>query len=131
MAEALSWVRSGQPQHCLLLRQQFFGPEYTAAACQAAVLDMVTGFGLPFEVMEVESDRLRLEADGAAVAEWLQAEQFDATMTAFAQPLTSPVEGMPAQVFAARCLLYTAFMLSSVSCLHICALAAVPAVPAV
>lgn len=72
-----------------------FGPEYTAAANQAAVLDMVTGFGLPFEVMEDESDRLRLEADGAAVAEWLQAEQFEATMTAFAQPLTSPVEGMP------------------------------------
>lgn len=92
-----------------------FGPEYTAAANQAALLDMVRGFGLPFEVMEDESDRFRLEADGAVVAEWLQAEQFDATMTAFAQPLTSPVEGMPTQVFAAHYLLYAACMLSPVA----------------
>lgn len=101
-----------------------FGPEYTAAANQAALLDMVRGFGLPFEVMEDESDRFRLEADGAAVAAWLQAEQYDATMTAFAQPLTSPVEGTPTPVLAACCLLHAACVLSPVArckvplCLH-------------
>ena len=82
-----------------------FGPECTAAANQAAVLDMVRGFGLPFQVLEVESGRFRLEADGAAVAEWLQAEQFVAIMTSFAPPLTSPSAGMPAKVFATQYLL--------------------------
>ena len=77
---------------------KIFGPECTAAANQAAVLDMVRGFGLPFQAMEVESGSFRLEADGAAVVEWLQAEQFDAIMTSFAQPLTSSIAGKPAKV---------------------------------
>lgn len=84
---------------------KIFGPDCTAAANQAAVLDMVRGFGLPFKVMDVESSRSRLEADGAAVAEWLQAEQFGAIMTSFARPLTSPVAGTPPKAFATHCLL--------------------------
>ena len=95
---------------------KIFGPKYTAAANQAAVLDMVRGLGLPFTVID-RSDGFRLEADGAAVAEWLQAEQFDAIMTGFAQPLTSPVAGMPTQVAAAQC--------PAVSMLHVCTPAAV------
>lgn len=75
-----------------------FGPEYTAAANQAAVLGMVRGFALPFTVAD-ESDGLRLEADGAAVAEWLQAEGYEAVMADFAPPLTSPVDGMPVLTF--------------------------------
>lgn len=83
---------------------RIFGAECTAAANQAAVLHMVRGFGLPFTVMEDESDKFRLEADGAAVAEWLQAEQFDTIMMGFAQPLASPVAGK-SEAFAAHCLM--------------------------
>lgn len=74
---------------------KIFGPECTAAANQAAVLDLVRGFGLPFKLIEDESGRFDLEADGAAMAEWLQAEQFDAIMTSFAKPLPGSMAGKP------------------------------------
>lgn len=68
---------------------RIFGPEHDVAANQAAVFDMVRGFGLPF-TLRSDSDRFVLAADGEAVTEWLQAGRFEAIMTGFAQPVTSP-----------------------------------------
>ena len=81
---------------------RIFGPEYDAAANQAAVLDMVRGFGLPFQAVD-DSDKFALEADAEALAEWLQAGQFEAIMTGFAQPITSPLAGM--SCISGHCLL--------------------------
>ena len=72
---------------------RIFGPEHDAAANQAAILDMVRGFGLRFKAMD-DSDKFALEADAETVAEWLQAGEFDAIMTGFAQPIITPVAGM-------------------------------------
>ena len=72
---------------------KIFGPEHDAAANQEVILNMVRGFGLPFKAVDA-SDSFALEASAEAVAEWLQSGQFDAAMTGFAQPVSSPTPGV-------------------------------------
>ncbi|KAA6420971.1 MAG: hypothetical protein FRX49_09111 [Trebouxia sp. A1-2] len=63
-----------------------------ASANQAAMLNMVRGFGLPFSKSD-DTDKFVLSASAEDIAQWLQAPMFETIMSRFAQPLTSPLSG--------------------------------------
>ncbi len=56
-----------------------------------------------------DTDKFALSASAEDIAEWLQAPEFETIMSSFAQPLTSPLSGLPPTALCPSFLLPLAF----------------------